>query len=148
MSRSWRIQQSEAAAQMFICAGAPDLRRVPQRACSWALSSVPLQRAGRDETNTAERLYVGSAFPVPDRRVVDRGRHKLGPACAFGDAAVFRIIEARVGDLKAGDERLCLGDYCGEPRRTDRLRVEETGSPCVDPVGVGQGGIDSLKVAE
>ena len=52
--------------------------------------------------------------------------HLLPKAYALGDAAIFRVVEAGVGNLKAGDWRLNRRNHRREARRTDRLRVAET----------------------
>ena len=68
----------------------------------------------------AERL-------LPGRGCVEGEGHLGAEADAFGDAAVFGVVKAGVGDLQAGDGGLDGWDFGCEARLADGLAVAQEG---------------------
>jgi hypothetical protein len=81
-------------------------------------------------------------------REVQGGGHLAADADAFGDAAVFGVVEAGVGDLEAGDGGLDGWDFGGEAGLADGLAVAQAGDFGGDDVLAGEGGVDALQAGE
>src|SRR5580658_8734749 len=82
-----------------------------------AAATPPLKR------KRAKRELSDSSIPSYLSAGRDCARHGLAKPHAFRDASILRVIEARVGDLKALNRRLDRWDLRQESRRTHRLRV-------------------------
>ena len=65
-----------------------------------------------------------------------------------GNTAVFRVIEASVGDLQPGDGGADRRQLGGEAGFAQRLGGSPGGRPGGEAVDVGERGVDAFDVAE